>query len=81
MWAHAWVKNGKKAIFIPATSLATQFSLKKKMLRAIVFYCSSALSKLKDKVTGLHKTLYTKVYFLLKLITSSKSKKHGHLEV
>ena len=32
-----WVKNDKKAIFIPATSLPTQFSLKEKFLRAIVF--------------------------------------------
>ena len=30
-------KMTKKAIFIPATSLPTQFSLKEKFLRAIVF--------------------------------------------
>ena len=32
----SWVKNGKKTIFIPATSLPTKFSLKTKFLTATV---------------------------------------------
>ena len=31
-----WVKSGKKAIFIPPTSLPTEFSLKTKFLTARV---------------------------------------------
>ena len=54
MWVQLGSKVTKTVIFIPATSLPTQFSLKKKFLRARVF---NTLIKLKDKLTAHHKTL------------------------
>ena len=54
MWAHVGSKMIKKAIFIPATPLPTQFSLEEKFLRA---KSSSTLSKLTNKLAGLHKIL------------------------
>ena len=52
MWAHHHVgsKMAKEVVFMPATSLPTQFFLE-------VVVNHSALSKLKDKLTSLHKTL------------------------
>ena len=43
-----------KAIFIPATLLPTQFSIKNKVLKS---QSPNTLSKLEDELSGLHKSL------------------------
>ena len=77
IWAHLESKMAKKVTFIPATSIPTQFFWKEKFLRAIV---SSLLSKLKDKLTGLHKTLQ-KFTFYWNLLLYQQMKETYRLKV
>ena len=54
MWVQVGLKMAEKVVFIRATLLPTQFSLKTKSLTAIG---NNTLRKLKDELTGLHKIL------------------------
>ena len=58
MWVQVGSKMAKKALFISATSLPTQFFQKSNFLTVIVSY--NTLSKLKDQLTVLHKGTSTK---------------------
>ena len=54
MWVQVGSKMAKRAIFILATSLPMQFFSKNKVLNS---HSLLTLSKLKDELTGLYKTL------------------------